>query len=571
MKLFGSLRELVSLVFRKDTKEVTLGVGNQGGTASSRVFNLPSVVTSVNFTRELLAKDLGQITNDDINAAAGIVDTKLATIFSSGKVANSATTATSNDTASTIVARDSSGNFAAGTITASLNGNASTATSATSATSFTGSLSGEVTGTQSATVVADDVIDNANIKSTAGIVDTKLATISTAGKVSGSAITSGTIGGSTSLNSTGTVSVSQGTILNNSSNPALQVTQTGAGAALLIEDSTSPDSTPFVVAADGKVGIGTSSPSAKLQITGASPTTNTTTDFVRYGDGTKNGAISLTGPTYSYAGVGGNELWISNTSNVSAVTLGSDGAVPVKFVSNGSERMRIDTAGNVGIGTGSPSTTLDVAGAATISGTSGNGFVALAEQSSAPGTPSSGFVSVYPKGDKKLYLKDSTGTETQIGTVGIVVPGTSSGLVSASGLPGNTTGNAIATNYVGEALGSNTTGTGGYIVTTNTTTLPGTGVTTLCSVTLNKGVYLCTFTASSWGSDHRLAAGVNIGGTNVIGVRAQNAVFGSYDALWSTSCPVVITADSTTVTIIGYYAGTVPTNAAHRIGAIRIA
>jgi len=61
-------------------------------------------------------------------ASAGISDSKLATITTSGKVANSATTATSANTASAIVARDSSGNFVAGTITAALTGNASTAT-----------------------------------------------------------------------------------------------------------------------------------------------------------------------------------------------------------------------------------------------------------------------------------------------------------------------------------------------------------------------------------------------------------------------------------------------------------
>jgi formylglycine-generating enzyme required for sulfatase activity len=56
------------------------------------------------------------------------------------------------------VKRDASGNFSAGTITANLTGNATTATSATSATTannFSGSLSGDVTGTQGATVVAN--------------------------------------------------------------------------------------------------------------------------------------------------------------------------------------------------------------------------------------------------------------------------------------------------------------------------------------------------------------------------------------------------------------------------------
>jgi hypothetical protein len=78
----------------------------------------------------LLRQDLsnlpaGTIDNADINASAGIVDTKLATIATAGKVSNSATTATSANTASAIVARDGSGNFTAGTITAALTGAAS--------------------------------------------------------------------------------------------------------------------------------------------------------------------------------------------------------------------------------------------------------------------------------------------------------------------------------------------------------------------------------------------------------------------------------------------------------------
>jgi hypothetical protein len=67
----------------------------------------------------------GTIVNADINASAAIVDTKLATIATAGKVSNSATTATNANTASAIVARDGSGNFTAGTITAALTGAAS--------------------------------------------------------------------------------------------------------------------------------------------------------------------------------------------------------------------------------------------------------------------------------------------------------------------------------------------------------------------------------------------------------------------------------------------------------------
>lgn len=74
---------------------------------------------NVSITTAIVA---GSIVNADINASAAIVDTKLDTISTAGKVSNSATTATSSNTGSTIVARDGSGNFTAGTITANLTG-----------------------------------------------------------------------------------------------------------------------------------------------------------------------------------------------------------------------------------------------------------------------------------------------------------------------------------------------------------------------------------------------------------------------------------------------------------------
>jgi hypothetical protein len=65
--------------------------------------------------------------------------------------------ATPSNTASAIVSRDGSGNFSAGTITGNLNG---TAASATTAANFSGSLGGEVTGAQGATLVSNAVPSN---------------------------------------------------------------------------------------------------------------------------------------------------------------------------------------------------------------------------------------------------------------------------------------------------------------------------------------------------------------------------------------------------------------------------
>lgn len=77
-------------------------------------------------TNGIYSTDVGTVTNTML--AGSIADSKLSTISTSGKVANSATTATDAFTGDTIVSRNSAGNFAAVQISAELTGNAATAT-----------------------------------------------------------------------------------------------------------------------------------------------------------------------------------------------------------------------------------------------------------------------------------------------------------------------------------------------------------------------------------------------------------------------------------------------------------
>jgi len=116
------------------------------GTITANVIgNATTSTTATNFSGVLS----GDITGTQGATAVTTVGGQTATDVAAGTVlANSATYL---NTPSAIVRRDASGNFAAGTITANLLGNATTATTATN---FSGVLSGDVTGTQGTTVVA---------------------------------------------------------------------------------------------------------------------------------------------------------------------------------------------------------------------------------------------------------------------------------------------------------------------------------------------------------------------------------------------------------------------------------
>jgi len=61
-----------------------------------------------------------------------------------------------------------------------------------------------------------------------------------------------------------------------SANPALRITQTGSGLALIVEDSASPDSTPVVIDTSGNLGVGTRTPTYPIDTTGVIRTTSTT-------------------------------------------------------------------------------------------------------------------------------------------------------------------------------------------------------------------------------------------------------------------------------------------------------
>jgi hypothetical protein len=135
---------------------------------------------------------------------------------------------------------------------------------------------------------------------------------------------------------------------------ALELAQDGANGSMLLKsagtlsigvtNNSASDTVSFQtqstermrIDSSGNVGIGTTSPAEKLDVSG----TGTTRIQVKNTNLTSSGLYIAEDAT----GAQINEL----------------GAYPIRFNTSGTERMRIDSAGNLGIGTTSPSAKLDV-------------------------------------------------------------------------------------------------------------------------------------------------------------------------------------------------------------------
>jgi len=173
--------------------------------------------------------------------------------------------------------------------------------------------------------------------------------------------------------------------------PALRITQLGTAAALLVEDSTNPDSSPFVIDASGVVVSGSTTavnyggftPNIQVNAPGAAQiglsrfsanaTSNaiailksrgaTVGDFTVLASGDALGRLEFYGADGTTGIIG---------AQIAAAVDGTPGTndMPGRLIfsttadgaSSPTERMRIDSAGDVGIGTTTPVTKLEIAG-----------------------------------------------------------------------------------------------------------------------------------------------------------------------------------------------------------------
>jgi hypothetical protein len=125
------------------------------------------------------------------------------------------------------------------------------------------------------------------------------------------------------------------------------------------------DSNVSYDATNSRIGIGTASPQKDLHVSGASP-------------------VFLLRST----GTGLRGLWVTVDDTNQVIYLNSSfhdtGAYPITFQFAGSEKVRIDTSGNVGIGTSSPAAKLDVTGGINASGSVVIGGTATKQSSGGP-------------------------------------------------------------------------------------------------------------------------------------------------------------------------------------------
>jgi len=160
-------------------------------------------------------------------------------------------------------------------------------------------------------------------------------------------------------------------ISGNSDSEMLRITQTGNGNAFVVEDSSNPDSTPFVITSGGTVGIGIDSPlhGYKLHVRdGAATNSIGISGTMSVFESTGNTYVSILSPNANTSGIafGTDELrsasylrW-SYTNNQMSLSTNRTGATLSFSTDNEQQRMLITSGGSVGIGTSSPSTTLHV-------------------------------------------------------------------------------------------------------------------------------------------------------------------------------------------------------------------
>jgi hypothetical protein len=358
----------------------------------------------------------GNFTNITANAS-GLTDINASNI-SSGTISNARTTGDTANSANTIVLRDATGSFGSNVITASLfSGDGSGINAINASNISSGTVANARTTAASANGASTIVLRDSSGSFSAGDI--------TASSISGNGI---------ALTAINASNIASGTIANarttaNSSNGASTIVLRGSSGEFAAGDivgaSANIAGNAFLAVSSGNVGVGLASPAAKLDILGpdavvgngylskglqfAPSNFSTRTWSFNYDDsGTAGNGfnISSTSTKILYLNANGNmglgtvnpsgKLHISggvntyqrisnttNSVNLDIVAGSAVGAIgtstnhPFTTVTNDTERMRVNAAGGVSIGTTTDSGNTNLLVAGTVTGSS---FIASSDE-----------------------------------------------------------------------------------------------------------------------------------------------------------------------------------------------
>lgn len=169
--------------------------------------------------------------------------------------------------------------------------------------------------------------------------------------------------GSLTVSGANLPTVSNLVVSGSSPNELVRITQTGVGPALLVEDDTNPDSTPFAIRADGNVGIGTTNPTARLTLFSGAPQidfnkSNAPTDSKRILLSKTNDELYIQSLTDAGAG-GGNLFSFYHVNQQVTQFRAYQSGIPWFVVDNDNARVTV-TTGSVGIGSTTPNAKFQV-------------------------------------------------------------------------------------------------------------------------------------------------------------------------------------------------------------------
>lgn len=367
-----------------------------------------------------------------------------------------------------------------------------------------------------------------------------------------------TVTGNTTVGGNLTVTGNTGTnwFSSNTSSDLVRITQTGSGNALVVEDSTNPDGTPFVVNNAGRVGIGAQpSTNARLRVYPEYPT-----DY--YGilvEGSPTVGVQANGvSTGVYGGspsIGGYFIATNNSSTlygVQGITFLADPEQPINGLAIGGY-FKVD-----------PGTATSQYAVQLMDGTEGVGKVLVSQTSDGKANWSSslsGLTSI------------NTGTLTVTGNTSLQA--TTASTISATSITATTVQikSGATQGYVLKSLDSNGNAYWDPIRITNTATTTNATITTLATINTipdNATSYIEVFvkayqaSATNWGIWKRTLTVTKVSGT--VTIQEENAdVDKQSSGLSATSISFSGTSGNVLVQVTGIAATNIDWKSAHEI------